>query len=152
MTATDLNDPIDVKRTGKPNDALVCPPDVCAGTSDVASPNFALPREELEQIWLEVVLATPRTEQLGHDPGRHLYLFRQRSAVFGFIDLISVRFLTAEGGHSTLAAYSRSQTGYYDFGVNRRRLQTWLKEVTARAVAKQVPEGEDSATERARRS
>jgi uncharacterized protein (DUF1499 family) len=146
MNPADLTDPTQVRRTGWPNDALIGPPDVCKSAPDVATPNFAVPRDVLEQGWLDMLHQAPRTERLAHDPARHLYLFRRRSAVFGFPDLISVRFLSAEGDHATLAAYSRATTGYYDFGVNRRRLQRWLKHLTGRVVAtEQVPRTEGSA-------
>lgn len=146
MSELPLHDPTEVSRTGWPNDALIGPPDGSRSTPDVSVPNFPVPRDVLEATWLEIVQEAPRTERLAHDPARHLYLFRQRSAVFGFADLISVRFFAAEGDHATLAAYSRSATGYYDFGVNRRRLQRWLKELTTRVMQRAVPSGEQFAT------
>jgi uncharacterized protein (DUF1499 family) len=54
---------------------------------------------------------------------------QQRSAVFGFIDRISARFLPVAPERSTLIAYSRSLVGYWDLGVNRNRLQRWLTDL-----------------------
>jgi uncharacterized protein (DUF1499 family) len=50
----------------------------------------------------------------------------------GFPDTISALFRSEEEGRSTLAVYSRSQYGYWDFGVNRRRVLTWLAELEKR--------------------
>jgi uncharacterized protein (DUF1499 family) len=34
-----------------------------------------------------------------------------------------------EAALSTLAIYSRSQYGYYDFGANKRRVEKWLEQL-----------------------
>jgi len=127
-----LDDPTSVTPSGKPNRFLLCPEAVCAAPADRVSPTFQVPREQLEQAWLALMGAQPRVELLAQDAARHLYLFRQRSAVLGFPDLISVRFLDAGGGASTLAVYSRSVYGTYDFGVNRRRVEDWIGQLEAR--------------------
>jgi uncharacterized protein (DUF1499 family) len=127
-----LEDPTSVTPSGKPNRFLLCPDAVCTAPADGVSPTFKMPREQLEQAWLAMMRAQPRVELLAEDAARHLYLFRQRSAVFRFPDLISVRFLDAGGGTSTLAVYSRSVYGTYDFGVNRRRVEDWIGQLEAR--------------------
>ena len=52
--------------------------------------------------------------------------FVVRSALFGFPDLVSVKFLDLKGGKATLALYSRSVYGRSDLGVNRARSLAWL--------------------------
>jgi uncharacterized protein (DUF1499 family) len=121
----ELVDPTEVLPPSRPQHHLMCPPGRCAATPDATSPAFDRPRDEVERAWLEVVHAQPRTEQLGHDPARHLYLFVQRTRLVGFPDLIAVRFLDTDTG-STLAVYSGSVYGYWDLGVNRRRIEDWL--------------------------
>jgi uncharacterized protein (DUF1499 family) len=51
--------------------------------------------------------------------------------VFGFVDRISCRAVPDGCDRSTLFAYSRSETGYWDLGVNRRRLRSWLAALEA---------------------
>ncbi len=51
----------------------------------------------------------------------------QRSARFRFPDIITVRFISVSSSQSTLAIYSRSIYGKSDFGVNRERIDAWLK-------------------------
>jgi uncharacterized protein (DUF1499 family) len=121
----ELVDPTEVQPPDRPSHFLMCPPGRCAATPAAASPVLDRPVDEVERAWLAVVAAAPRTEQLAHDPDRHLYLFVQRTRLIGFPDLIAVRFLDAGGG-ATLAVYSRSVYGYWDLGVNRRRIEDWL--------------------------
>ncbi len=52
--------------------------------------------------------------------------FEQRSFLFRFPDLVSVRFLPLGESQSTLVIYSRSLLGYSDLGVNRSRVRNWL--------------------------
>jgi uncharacterized protein (DUF1499 family) len=59
----------------------------------------------------------------------------QRSAVFGFVDRISARFVPLGADRSTLIAYSRSEVGYWDLGVNRSRLRDWLAMLPAKLAA-----------------
>ncbi len=37
----------------------------------------------------------------------------------------------AVDGRATLAIYSHARSGYYDFGVNRRRVRRWLAALRA---------------------
>ena len=50
----------------------------------------------------------------------------QRTPLMAYPDIITARFLPAPGGAS-VAIYSRSVYGYDDFGVNRERVQKWLR-------------------------
>jgi hypothetical protein len=127
----ELVDPTEVRPPDRPNNYLVCPPGLCAAPPAAASPEIDRPLVEVERVWLEVVNESPRVEQLAHDPTRHLYLFVQRTPLLGFPDLISVRFL-ARDARSSLAVYSRSVYGYWDLGVNRRRVENWLAGLRAR--------------------
>ena len=64
------------------------------------------------------VLTLPRTKLLSESAN---YLRAEcRSVVFGFVDDLEVQLRPEEG---VVAARSASRTGYYDFGVNRRRVE-----------------------------
>src|SRR4051794_21569085 len=82
---------------------------------------FLLMRPE-SGIWPEVraaVLKLPRTTIVAED---HHYLHAEwRSNVFGFVDDLEIQL---RPGDRLLAMRSASRTGYYDFGVNRRRVET----------------------------
>jgi uncharacterized protein (DUF1499 family) len=68
----------------------------------------------------------PRVERRAVSEDELQYDFVQRSPLLRFPDTITVRFIPLSPTTSTLAMYSRSHYGYSDFGVNRRRIETWL--------------------------
>jgi uncharacterized protein (DUF1499 family) len=82
---------------------------------------FHLKRPESE-IWSEVraaVLKLPRTTIVTED---HHYLHAEcRSNVFGFVDDLEIQVRPRE---RVLGVRSASRSGYYDFGVNQRRVET----------------------------
>ena len=118
-------EPVDfenIQLTDTPNRFLMCPPGLCSGNAE--SPVFDIPVEELRKRWQDVVAAQPRVRVLA-DNGRQID-YVQRSARFRFPDIITVRFISVSPLQSTLAIYSRSVYGESDFGVNRKRIDTWL--------------------------
>lgn len=124
-TAPAVVDPIEVTRTGRPNDALICPETACAD-ADRSTPIYPVEPARLAEAWRGVVAMEPRASVVAEDQGRMLLLARQRSAVFGFTDTVAVRVVPGPtDGSSSFAAYGRAEVGFYDFGVNRRRLADW---------------------------
>lgn len=121
-----------LKRPRSPNTFLLAPEGLCRhAKADAVSPVFGMTAAKLRQEFLNIVIAQPRTSHvLADEPG--LYDdFVVRSAVFGFPDLVSLRFIAGKGRTSTLALYSRSVYGRSDLGVNRRRSLAWLKQLGA---------------------
>jgi uncharacterized protein (DUF1499 family) len=112
----------DIQLTDKPNQFLMCPPDLCKGHAE--SPVFDMPVEKLLERWRDIVAAQPRVEVLAENSQQIDYV--QRSARFRFPDIITVRFISVSPSQSTLAIYSRSVYGKSDFGVNRERIESWL--------------------------
>lgn len=73
-------------------------------------------------IWAKVrsaVLSLPRTSVMVDE--KNYLLVACRSAVLGFTDDLEIQL---RPGEVALAVRSASRKGYYDFGVNRRRLET----------------------------
>lgn len=126
-----------LRRHVTPNDALVCPPDLCRNAvPDSAAPTYALSPAEL-LAWLKAVaLAEPNVDELSCAPAcDRTARFVQRSRLMRYPDTIDIEVFPAGGGRSTLAIYSRSLVGSSDFGVNAARVKRWLA-----ALAKQVGE------------
>ncbi len=113
----------DLKLTDKPNQFLMCPPHICSGHAD--SPVFDVSVDGLRERWRDVITAQPRVELLGEDGQQFDYV--QRSTRFRFPDIITVRFISVSPSQSTLAIYSRSVYGKGDIGVNRKRIEAWVK-------------------------
>lgn len=126
--------PIDlraIERSSSPNDSLACAPNVCAAKADFASPVYALSRKTLMQTAEAVLLAEPRTEVVARDETLPQIMFVQKSRTFGFADTIRVQ-TDGEDGHASLIIHSRSNTGYWDLGVNRKRVRRLLDELAHR--------------------
>ncbi len=115
------------KLTDKPNQFLMCPPGFCDANPHADSPMFDVSVEQLRERWREVVAVQPRIELLAGDDEGQQFDYVQRSARFRFPDIITVRFISVSSSQSTLAIYSRSIYGKRDFGVNRERIDAWLK-------------------------
>ena len=129
-----IADPTSAARPDTPNSALACPERACTAAADWAVPAYPVSPEALFAAWREALAGAPRTTIVALDPARLLLLAQQRSAVFRFVDTITVRVLPADGGAS-FAALSRSEVGYDDFGVNESRLRGWQEEVGRRVGA-----------------
>lgn len=125
-------DPTRVARTGRPNDRLICPVGACAAPADEPAPVLAATPERLLEAWRAVIEAAPRTEILAFDLSDWRLVAQQRSRLFGFVDTIAVKVLALPDGRSSFAAYSRSETGYWDLGVNAARLEAWIRAVVER--------------------
>lgn len=114
-------------RPSSPNTWLVAPAEsVHSLHADAAAPEFEYRAVRLTEDWIRVLEQQPRTEIIAvSDDGLQVEA-EQRSAVFRFVDRISFRAVPLGPGRSTFFAYSRSELGYWDLGVNRRRLDDWL--------------------------
>ena len=111
-----------------PNAWLSCPAGVCV-SANAGSAVYDLSPTDLRAAWDAMIARQPRVERVRVDADGLGGTWVQSSARFGFRDRINVRFLASPGGGATLAVHSRSEIGLYDFGVNRRRLETWLGEL-----------------------
>jgi uncharacterized protein (DUF1499 family) len=118
-----------LQRPASSNQYLVCPPELCTAKSDATSPAYDVPRVVLQKAWLELMAAQPRVVQIGISPDVSQYDFMQRSQWIRFPDIITVKFIDLATKQSTLAIYSRSHYGYSDLGVNRKRIESWLKDL-----------------------
>lgn len=87
-----------------------------------------------DDAWPEirsVVLELPRTTVV--EQGDNFLRVECRSALAGFVDDLTVELRVAQ---RTLALRSASRVGYYDFGVNRRRLETLRAALRARGIVR----------------
>ena len=121
-------------RRKTPNDALACPVDLCRAKTDLVSPVYGVEAPALRQALEQAVAAEPRLLKVAADDVALTDRWIQRSALLGFPDTIVAHALPAGPGHSTIALYSRSQLGAGDLGVNRARIERWL-----RLLAQRVP-------------
>ncbi len=122
-------EPMDLRTFEKPdvaNHFLVCDPAFCRATPDMPSPNFWQSAERIGKALHTILREEPRLFPVSEDDAAGRWLYVQRSALFRFPDAIWVQIMSRPEGGSTLALYSRSLYGRYDFGVNEARLRRWL--------------------------
>lgn len=123
-----------LQRPDSPNTWLVAPAGFPGAAGDETAPAFPVDAVALLRAWVAVVQAQPRTTVLGLSADGLQVEAEQRSRLLGFVDRISFRAIPLAPQQSTLVAYSRSQVGFWDLGVNRNRLRQWLAALT-QAVA-----------------
>lgn len=110
----------------RPNACLACPPSWNRSDADIHTALFSVPVSRLREAVVAIASREPRTHLLSLDREASQAEFEQRSRILGFVDTITVAFEAASNDTSTIAIYSHSRTGYYDLGVNRRRVRRWL--------------------------
>lgn len=115
----------EIKRRRTLNDTLAAPTGITAAEPDLTVPSYAVPAERLRAALRGVAEAEPRTSLVAEHPGLDQLVFVQRSGFFGFKDRIEAQIVTQPEGVSVIL-YSRSLTGGWDLGVNRKRLRRWL--------------------------
>lgn len=123
-----------LRRRRTANDALACPDGFCpAARPNLVAPVFPVPPECLRALLAEAALAEPGAVRLPAAEGRDRFLVRTR--FLRFPDTVDAQVLAAGAGGATLALYSRSRIGGYDFGANPARLRRWLARIGERASA-----------------
>lgn len=122
--------PIDfatLRPSKRPNQCLALPGALeAAATPDLASPVVDLEPEALKRAFCDALQHEPRLELTRTSEDGLQIEFVQRSRWLGFRDRITAGFVALEPKRSAPVLWSRSETGYYDFGVNRARVRRWL--------------------------
>lgn len=117
-----------------PNWALAAPGagDAAGARRLIASPVYAGPPEQVIAALGEALSARPRTAVTATaDDGQALEAVA-RSALLRFTDRISGRAAPLPDGGTGLWLYSRAAVGYWDMGVNPRRLTELLAALSER--------------------
>ena len=121
-----------LQKTSRPNQALLCPVDVCkAEMPDVIPPIYAVSVDKLRDAFRQIIDQEPHSEQVAADAGRRTERYVIRTNLMRFPDTVRVKFIDLGNNTSTLAIYSQAQIGYSDRGVNKARVQRWLDALDA---------------------
>ncbi|MEJ2492595.1 MAG: DUF1499 domain-containing protein [Desulfuromonadales bacterium] len=97
----------------------------------VAPIRFNIPPEAAWELLIDQVNRMPRTTIVEQTP-RYLHV-TCRSQVFGFVDDLTFHLRPEQG---VIALRSAARTGYYDFGVNRKRVETLRKTLQQKGLVK----------------
>jgi uncharacterized protein (DUF1499 family) len=117
---------------------VMCPVEVCPDGADAPSPSFSMRWERLRDYWNEAVAMQPRVELVAVEADGRKLTYVQRSLFFRFPDIITVEFMPAGAGGSTLAIASHSRYGQSDFGVNGERVAAWTELLVSMMRKEQV--------------
>ncbi len=121
-------------RRSRPNDALACPQDLCRiARPDIVPPLYPVSAERLREIVAGIAREDPETQIVYSARWEEQDRYVARTRLMRFPDTINVRIVPVAADASTIAIYSRSQIGYSDWGVNRKRIERWLDAIAARA-------------------
>jgi len=131
-SATDMIDFKNLQLPSSPNYYLMCPDNYCAAGAQAKSPAFNMPIERLIAVWQDLMKREPRIQLTAQDEQAYHYQYVQRSFLFRFPDYIDIQFIALSNDKSTLAIYSRSKYGYYDFKVNQKRVERWVSDLIKR--------------------
>ena len=102
---------------------LACPPGYCVA-ADMESPIFPMPWDQLREYWKEIAEVAAITVASEFEHRRAVYI--QHSPIFRFPDIVTVEFVALGPERSSVAVYSRSRYGGYDFAANRKRVKRLL--------------------------
>lgn len=127
--AKQLLDKCDITPPDKPNYALAFPRGYCQLQASAFSPVYAINQQQLLEKIVDVIKHLPRHKDLNIDKDKLIIKFTQYSAVFHFPDKIEIRVLNTGPAESSVLIYSHSVYGYYDFGVNKRRVLALLASI-----------------------
>lgn len=133
MTSGALDDIKALEPPSSPNWHFAGPQGLRDDIAGTIVPNFGLAAQELRASFREIVLGQPRTLCLySANSSEESDVYEQKSMLFGFKDIIQVWSLQVDETpvSSSLVVFSRSVTGYHDFGVNRRRVRAWLSNLS----------------------
>ena len=125
--------PIDFKNLTiphtKPNYYLVCPKNICHIDTN-PSPIYKTTADNLYHTTISIIHKIERTKIIHQDNKNYKLLFVQKTRLFKFPDYIDIQIFPTEGNKSTIAIFSRAEYGYYDFGVNKRRVINLITELS----------------------
>lgn len=124
-----------------PPSFLACPPNYCAAEASMTAPVFTLPWQALREKWAQMIAEQPRIVPLGEPLAGRRLNYIQHSSLFRFPDIVTVEFAPLGPDRSSLALYSRSRYGHYDFQQNRKRVETWLAGLKKMAQPTPTPTG-----------
>jgi uncharacterized protein (DUF1499 family) len=121
-------DPLVAAKPSTPNSYRVGPD----GTTepDALAPTFSLSSAELAAQF-DAIARGAGSGVVGGSAAEGHVTYVQTSGLFGFPDYVSVKFMEIDATNSTLAIFSRSRLGQSDLGVNKKRVEAWLGQLSS---------------------
>lgn len=122
-----------LRRPSSPNTYLAGPV-AFVPTPDLHTREYDVSALKLITLVAGVIKTQPRMTALAFKGDMLRADYVARSLVFGFPDVLLTQVLPKDEGRSALVLYSYSLKGYYDFGMNRRRVTAILAGLDAALI------------------
>ena len=115
----------EASRTGDRNDYFLAPASFDLIAVDRRAPLFATDARTL--MWrIDAIANNQGAKRIAGSVDELHATYVEQSRVFAFPDYITVRAIEEDGG-STLMIWSRARFGSADMGVNRKRIENWMR-------------------------
>ena len=119
------------------NQHLVLPKEfVSLSLPSALSPKFSCDLEKLKIVFVDMIDKQPRISKKFFDDPKNKFRCIQKTKFFKFPDIIDIEFIEIDNNYSSIAIYSRSVYGYYDFNVNKNRVNLWLNILVKSSISK----------------
>ncbi len=120
-------DPLIATTSETPNSFRMAPSGSTQERIDAIAPVYSENVFVLAEAFHEFALQQRATVPIAGLPPELMMTYVQRTEKLKLPDYISVKFIDLGDGTSSIAVYSRSRYGYADLGVNRARVERWVK-------------------------
>lgn len=110
-----------------PNIYWISPPGYAPLPPMAKSPIYDMSAVDLNKKLRAIINAEPRITWVA-DKGLRFEL-TQKTALLRWPDYVTVEIIALDADRSTLAVYSRARFGIRDFGVNKARVERWLRKL-----------------------
>lgn len=120
-------DPLTIPTSETPNSYRMAPEGMTTERIDRVSPIFSENALTIAQAFDEFALRQRATVRIAGFPAEQMMTYVQRTESLKFPDYITIKFINLGENQSTIAVYSRSRYGYADQGVNKARVDRWVK-------------------------
>lgn len=120
-------DPLVAETSDTPNAFRMAPAGSTPQRIDAIAPVYSEKPLVLAQAFDEFALSQRATVRIAGLPPELMMTYVQRSEKLKMPDYLTIRFIDLGEGKSTIAVYSRARYGYSDMGVNKARVERWVK-------------------------
>lgn len=110
----------------KPNYYLACPQNYCNLQPHATTTFYPADVKQVLAGWQKMLTQQPRVKLISSHPDDYHYQYVQYSRIFKFPDYIDMLLIPLMQDKTSIAIYSRSKYGFYDFAVNKNRVNYWL--------------------------
>lgn len=124
-------DPLTIPASDTPNDYRIAPSDMTSERVDREPPVYAGRALTIAQAFDQFAQSQRDTVRIAGLPPELMMTYVQYTETLKMPDYITVKFIDLGDETTTIAIYSRSRYGYGDLGVNKERVERWIRALSS---------------------